>query len=244
MPCLKTFSTGCYGMPLRRLRQVEVNGVVLASYGYDSQNRRVRKTVGAKTTYYLYDLESRLLAEIAGNGRVLREYVWLGQEPVALREYELRPGLYFYINDHLGTPQRLITGEGTVVWQSAALPFGRTQVQLGTVQNNLRFPGQYYDAETGLHYNWNRYYDPATGRYISPDPIGLDGGLNHYAYMENDPVNWSDPWGLTRDSYAEDDDNCWVNCMKNYQGMGNAISLTTLGTIGNMKIPGTLLRVR
>ena len=88
-----------------------------------------------------------------------------------------------------------------------------------------------------MHYNWNRYYDPATGRYISPDPIGLDGGLNHYAYMENDPVNWSDPWGLTRDSYAEDDDNCWVNCMKNYQGMGNAISLTTLGTIGNMKIP-------
>ena len=63
----------------------------------------------------------------AGNGRVLREYVWLGQEPVALREYELRPGLYYYINDHLGTPQRLITGEGTVVWQSAALPFGRTK---------------------------------------------------------------------------------------------------------------------
>ena len=83
-----------------------------------------------------------------------------------------------------------------MVWQSAALPFGRTQVQLGTVQNNLRFPGQYYDAETGLHYNWNRYYDPETGRYLSPDPIGLDGGLNLYAYVENDPVNWSDPEGL------------------------------------------------
>ena len=152
--------------------------------------------MGVKTTYYLYDLESRLLAEIAGNGRVLREYVWLGQEPLALREYELRPGLYYYINDHLGTPQRLITGEGTVVWQSAALPFGRTQVQLGTVQNNLRFPGQYFDAETGLHYNWHRYYDPDTGRYLSPDPIGLDGGLNLYAYVGNDPVNWIDPEGL------------------------------------------------
>ena len=127
---------------------------------------------------------------------MLREYVWLGQEPVALREYELRPGLYYYINDHLGTPQRLITGEGTVVWQAAALPFGRTQVQLGTVQNNLRFPGQYFDAETGLHYNWNRYYDPETGRYLSPDPIGLDGGLNLYAYVENDPVNLVDPEGL------------------------------------------------
>ena len=115
---------------------------------------------------------------------------------MALREYELRPGLYYYINDHLATPQRLITGEGTVVWQAAALPFGRTQVQLGTVQNNLRFPGQYFDAETGLHYNWNRYYDPETGRYLSPDSIGLDGGLNLYAYVENDPVNWSDPEGL------------------------------------------------
>ena len=85
-------------MSLRRLRQVEVNGVVLAGYDYDSQNRRVRKTVDAKTTYYLYDLENRLLAEIAGNGTVLREDVWLGQEPLALREYELRPGLYYYIN--------------------------------------------------------------------------------------------------------------------------------------------------
>ena len=83
-----------------------------------------------------------------------------------------------------------------MVWQAAALPFGRTQVQLGTVQNNLRFPGQYFDAETGLHYNWNRYYDPDTGRYLSPDPIGLDGGMNLYAYVGNDPVNFIDFEGL------------------------------------------------
>ena len=72
------------------------------------------------------------------------------------------------------------------------------------MQNNLRFPGQYYNAETGLHYNWNRYYDPETGRYLSPDPIGLDGGLNLYAYVENDPVNWSDPEGLAAYKSAED----------------------------------------
>jgi len=83
-----------------------------------------------------------------------------------------------------------------VVWQAAYLPFGQAQIVTGTVTNNLRFPGQYYDSETGLHYNWNRYYDPEVGRYISADPIGLNGGMNLYAYVQNNPVNWVDPWGL------------------------------------------------
>ncbi|SEB18877.1 RHS repeat-associated core domain-containing protein, partial [Marinobacterium iners] len=61
---------------------------------------------------------------------------------------------------------------------------------------NLRFPGQYFDSETGLHYNYYRDYDPATGRYIESDPIGLAGGLNSYAYVQNNPANWLDPWGL------------------------------------------------
>ncbi|MBA3012268.1 MAG: RHS repeat-associated core domain-containing protein [Proteobacteria bacterium] len=60
----------------------------------------------------------------------------------------------------------------------------------------LRFPGQYFDGETGLHYNWHRYYDPDTGRYLTPDPIGLAGGINPFVYTLNDPVNSSDPLGL------------------------------------------------
>ena len=58
------------------------------------------------------------------------------------------------------------------------------------------YPGQYYDQETGLHYNYFRYYNPQTGRYITPDPIGLEGGINLFAYVQNDPMNFIDPWGL------------------------------------------------
>ncbi|MCI5211036.1 MAG: RHS repeat-associated core domain-containing protein, partial [Candidatus Electrothrix sp. ATG2] len=76
------------------------------------------------------------------------------------------------------------------------LPFGNVNILTADIENNLRFSGQYFDAETGLHYNWNRYYDPETGRYIAADPIGLGGGMNLYAYVGSDPVNWYDSTGL------------------------------------------------
>ena len=180
---------------LNRLTQVNKQTTTVATYGYDSSNRRVRKTVGTTITHYLYDLNNHLIAETL-NGTKIRDYIYLDGEPFAIKEYKTNPGIYYFVNDHLGTPQQLVTAAGTVVWQAAYLPFGKAQVTIETVKNNLRFPGQYYDSETGLHYNWNRFYDPDTGRYVTADPLGLDGGMNLYAYVGGDPVNGIDPFGL------------------------------------------------
>ncbi|MDU9051103.1 MAG: RHS repeat-associated core domain-containing protein [Candidatus Electrothrix sp. Rat3] len=91
-------------------------------------------------------------------------------------------GAYYYVTDHLGAPQIITDDSGSIVWQAESLAFGNVNISVADIENNLRFPGQYYDAETGLHYNWNRYYDPETGRYIAADPIGLGGGMNR-AYL-------------------------------------------------------------
>ncbi len=181
---------------LNRITQVEKDSSVIAIYGYDASNRRVRKAAGGVTTHYHYDLNSQLIAETLVDGTLLREYIYLSGEPLALKEYQNNPGTYYFINDHLGTPQQLIDGSGTIVWKAAYLPFGEAQVVTESVVNNLRFPGQYFDAETGLHYNWHRFYDPTTGRYITADPIGLAGGMNLYAYVGGNPVNAIDITGL------------------------------------------------
>jgi RHS repeat-associated protein len=105
---------------------------------------------------------------------------------------------YWYISDHLGTAQLITDETGSVVWQGEYAPFGEVDVVLNELDNRFRFPGQILDPESRLYYNWHRFYDPETGRYISADPIGLDGGINLYAYVENNPVNWFDLMGLTR----------------------------------------------
>ncbi len=88
---------------------------------------------------------------------------------------------YFYHNDHLGTPMQLTSESGAVVWSAKYDSFGKATVDASsTVINNLRFPGQYYDEETGLHYNFHRYYDTGAGRYTRQDPIGIEGDLKKY----------------------------------------------------------------
>ncbi len=103
---------------------------------------------------------------------------------------------YFYHTDHLGTPQALTDKNQQVVWQSKQEPFGEVTATTNAVEQNLRFPGQYYDVETGLHYNYFRDYDSRLGRYVQSDPIGLNGGLNTYIYVLNNPPKYHDYFGL------------------------------------------------
>jgi RHS repeat-associated protein len=105
------------------------------------------------------------------------------------------PVLYFIHTDQLGTPQKITDGSMNVVWDGVFDPFGNPASGASLTLTNLRFPGQYFDAEVSLSQNWNRDYDPTNGRYAQSDPIGLTSGPNTYAYVDGNPLNRIDPSG-------------------------------------------------
>ncbi|MEH8017678.1 RHS domain-containing protein [Rheinheimera muenzenbergensis] len=96
--------------------------------------------------------------------------------------------------DQLGTPLSLTDSENNIVWQAYYSVFGKATLTVNTIDNPIRFQGQYYDSESGLHCNHFKYYDPQTGRLISQDPIWLLGSINHCQYAPNH-INWVDPLG-------------------------------------------------
>jgi RHS repeat-associated protein len=113
-------------------------------------------------------------------------------------------GVSYILSDQLGQPQKMLDGAGALSWDRIATPFGETAMALGSATANvLRFPGQQYDALTGLHYNYFRDLDPSLGRYPQSDPIGLAGGLNTYAYVGANPVNRIDPTGEILDTIID-----------------------------------------
>jgi RHS repeat-associated protein len=163
-----------------RLIRVEENAVTLGEYIYNGLGQRVIKTAGATTTIFLYDFDGNIIGESDSNGTISREYLYKGSSRLAMVDVPAGK-MYYYGNDQLGTPQIMTDATNTVVWEADYKPFGEAEVNPNSsVVNNFRFPGQYFDAETGLHYNYHRYYDPKTGRYLTPDPIGLEGGINLY----------------------------------------------------------------
>jgi len=182
-------------------------GGVLGQYAYDWQERRASKATGAGGRVFHYSPEGLLLSETSAAGQVLIEYVWLGSEPIAQIEGSVRRYIHA---DHLGTPARMTDASGAIVWSLEARPFGDGSAPTGSASLDLRFPGQYFDGETGLHQNWHRdyapglgryvevdpmRYDPAEGRLLTEDPSGFADGPNLYGYVANNPVLARDPTG-------------------------------------------------
>ncbi|SDU35258.1 RHS repeat-associated core domain-containing protein [Halopseudomonas salegens] len=129
----------------------------------------------------------------------------------ALAEDASEPRYASYHTDHLGTPLALTDEQGQLLWEARPDDWAAIKDEQGNTEQPIRFQGQYEDEESGLHYNRHRYYDPALGRYVNQDPIGLLGGINVYDYSEGDPVLLFDPYGLTSSSDAETACNTWID---------------------------------
>jgi RHS repeat-associated protein len=211
----------------RRLRRVKDGaGATVASYAYDPFDRRLSKQLSdGTTTYYLYS-EVGLAAEVDASGKVLVSYGWHPEHedstyPLFARMPDPANGAtayryVYYHNDQLGTPQRITDKAGTLLWKAEYDSFGKATVTATAthpITNNLRFPGQYFDAETGLHYNNRRFYEPESGRYVTRDPIGFEGGLNLYAYARHNPVVYTDPSGEIIPCLAINYLRCMAACM-------------------------------
>ncbi|MCG7921411.1 MAG: RHS repeat protein [Candidatus Thiodiazotropha lotti] len=169
-----------------------------ASYGYNGKGERIRKTVDGVITRFRYGPSGALLGEYDQSGQAIREYLYLEGQPVVQLQGPVPAQVSYLHTDHLGAVVKATDGAGSVVWDSDRRPFGERALIVAQVVMPLGFPGQYYDQETGNYYNYFRDYDPATGRYLQSDPIGLEGGVNTYVYVGSNPLQYFDFFGLKR----------------------------------------------
>ena len=177
-----------------QMEEATLSAVTVGEYVYNAYNQRTSKTVSGVTTHYVYGPGGMLYGEYDSSGNLIREYIYANGAPVAQIDAGSPESILYLHTDHLLTPRYATDSTGATVWSWDSGAFG-AEAPTGSATVNLRFPGQYYDAETGLHYNWHRYYDPETGRYITSDPLGLAAGLNTYSYAAQNPLSYIDPDG-------------------------------------------------
>ena len=193
-----------------------VNNAKTHFYRYNALDQRITKNGPLSSKFmFFYDSDGQLIGEYRDNAStatptddwlVRQETIWLEDIPVAVirKPTATSPIQVYYIHaDHLNTPRVIVNTANTIVWRwenthpfGASLPDEDPDGNAQLFEYHPRFPGQYFDKETNLHYNYFRYYEPETGRYVSPDPIGLAGGLNTYGYVEQNPLSFIDPYGL------------------------------------------------
>lgn len=191
-----------------RLREAHANGQLQAGYRYNGRGERVLKlhpTDAAQNIHYVYADDGRLLGEYRQNGERIAEYVWADDTLIAIYADHDGSNHQYVLADHLGTPRAVVHPTRNAIvwrWDLNGSGFGQHAANEDpdgdsvAYRMNLRYPGQYFDAESGLHYNYFRDYDPSTGRYVESDPIGLEGGISTFSYAESSPLLYVDPLGL------------------------------------------------
>jgi RHS repeat-associated protein len=180
-------------------------------FNINGLGERLVKSDHDDTTVYAYDEAGHIIGEYDGRGNALEETVYLGDLPIAVlgggSDHDFGPhyqrpfglntqDIHYITPDNLGAPHTITDSRGRKVWQWHHTPFGDSEPDEDGFSYNLRFPGQIHDPESGLNYNMARDYNPATGRYIQNDPIGLLGGSNPYVYVRNNPLSYLDRRGL------------------------------------------------
>jgi RHS repeat-associated protein len=181
---------------LGQLTSVTTNGTTV-TFGYDGLGRRVRKTVNGATTGYLYAGQD-LFMDLDASGNPVTEYAYWPSVDAPFAMAKSGQTYYFTQDPTSNNIAGLVrASDNSLQAYYAYTPFGAQRSgSFDNVGNSLQFAARQYDAETGLLYFRARYYDPQFGRFVSEDPIGLNGGINPYVYALNDPLNGSDPYGL------------------------------------------------
>ena len=188
-----------------RPASVTRNSVAYASYSYNAFEQLAARSTSAPggpsgTVHCIHDLSGHIIAEAdASTGAITRDYIWMAANdneptdlPLAVAEGS---SLYMVHTDHLGRPVKMTDATKSTVWAASYNPRGEATSLSGTTSLNLRFPGQVFQIETGLAYNWHRHYDTTTGRYTQPDPLGFVDGPSIYAYAGNSPFMYVDREG-------------------------------------------------
>jgi RHS repeat-associated protein len=194
-------------------RLISVDNGSTATYKYDFAGRRISKTVGATTTTYLYDGD-QIIGDYVGTQYYKRYYYGSGiDEPICMEKWPPggTTGVYYYYYDGLGNVAALGWYNGQLKEKYSYDVYGKPTIRepndaiRATSQfgNRYMFTGREYDAATGLYYYRARYYKPSLGQFMQTDPIGYPGGLNLYTYVGNNPLNWTDHWGLCKDPNSE-----------------------------------------
>ncbi|MBK8010302.1 MAG: RHS repeat protein [Deltaproteobacteria bacterium] len=174
-----------------------------ATYRFNARGQRVAKTVNGATSLYVYEDGAKLLGEYDEDGSPRREIMWLDTMPVATLEFTAEGWqLQWITTDHRGVPRVLTDIAGEAIWTWTPDPFGRgvpdedPDADGQRTRFDLRFPGQLFDVETGLHQNYLRTYSPEYGRYLEPDPLAMYGQTQAYTYAAGNPVQGIDWMGL------------------------------------------------